>query len=195
MYRKYGKRLFDLIISVLILPIVILITIVVAILIYIDDRGPIFYNAERLGKDGKVFKMFKFRTMKVGAKDLRNEDGSTFNAVDDPRLTKIGKILRSTSIDELPQIFNVIKNDMSLIGPRPDLPEHLDYYNSTEKRKLDIKPGITGYNQAYFRNNIPWRDRIVNDVFYVNNESFIFDIKILVKTFETVVRRKNIYGS
>ena len=152
-----------------------------------------FYNANRLGKNGKIFKMYKFRTMKENCEDIRNEDGSTYNGRDDPRLTKIGKIIRKTSIDEMPQIINVLKGDMSFIGPRPDLPEHISKYEDKEKRKLEASPGITGYNQAYFRNSIEWKDRIKNDIYYIDNLSFKLDLKIFFKTLKTILKEENVY--
>ncbi len=193
MYKKYIKRLIDIIFSLILLPPVLLVILICGIFIKLEDRGPIFYCGKRLGKDGKVFKMYKLRSMKVNAPDLRNEDGSTYNSDDDPRLTKVGRILRKTSIDELPQLFNVLKGDMSFIGPRPDLPEHINYYEGDEVRKLDVLPGISGYNQAYYRNAAEWKQRLQNDVYYVDNISFWLDFKILLKTVEGVILRKGIY--
>jgi len=193
MYRHFFKRLIDIVIAIIALPFWFLLLLLIGPMIYFQDKGPIFYNAPRLGKDGKVFTMYKFRSMKVNAKDIRNEDGSTYNAEDDPRLTKIGKFIRKTSIDETPQLLNILKGDMSIIGPRPDLPEHLKLYEENEKNKLNVRPGVTGYNQAYFRNAIPWKERIRKDIFYVENISFIFDFKILFKTFLAIVKKENIY--
>ena len=193
MYKKYIKRLLDILISILCLPFFLILFIIVAPIIYISDNGNVFYNASRLGKDGKVFKMYKFRSMKINSEDIRNEDGSTYNGEDDPRVTKIGKILRKTSIDEIPQILNIIKGDMSFIGPRPDLPEHFQQYTEEEKRKLEIKPGITGYNQAYYRNSIPWKERIQNDIYYIDNMTFLLDLKIIFKTISTVFQHKGVY--
>ena len=158
-----------------------------------EDRGPVFYKAERLGKDGIPFQMYKFRTMKVNAEDIRNEDGSTFCGEGDPRLTEIGKTLRSTSLDELPQLLNVLAGQMSLIGPRPDLVEMLSVYEGNEKSKLGVVPGITGFNQAYYRNSISMRKRFANDVFYVEHLSFLLDVKILLKTFILLTQRKHVY--
>lgn len=194
LYKNYIKRIFDIILSLFGTFILIIIIIPIGILIFIDDKGTIFYNANRLGKNGKIFKMYKFRTMKVNAPDIRNKDGSTYNSDDDPRLTKIGKILRKTSIDELPQILNVLKGDMSFVGPRPDLPEHFNEYTKKEKKKLEVLPGITGYNQAYYRNSIKWRDRLKNDVYYVENISLLFDIKIVFKTFISILKKEGIYN-
>lgn len=192
-YSIYVKRFLDILISLLILPIILIVCIPISILIFSEDKGPIFYNGKRLGKNGKIFKMYKFRTMKVNAEDIRNNDGSTFNGEDDPRLTKIGKIIRKASLDELPQIFNVIKGDMSLIGPRPDLPEHIKLYTKKEKKKLNVLPGITGYNQAYYRNSITWKKRLKNDIYYVENLNFSLDVKIFFNTIITVLRKDGVY--
>lgn len=193
MYKKYFKRILDIIISIIFFPIFIVILILIGPLIYFSDKGTIFYNADRLGKNGKIFKMYKFRSMKLNAPDLRNEDGSTFNSENDPRLLPIGKFIRKTSIDEIPQIINVLIGEMSFIGPRPDLPEHFNEYNDFEKEKLKVLPGITGYNQAYFRNSIPWKERIKNDIFYIRNISFIMDIKIIVKTILLIIKRESVF--
>ncbi|WP_434120934.1 sugar transferase [Salinicoccus roseus] len=155
MYKNGGKRLIDLFFAILFLPLWLPILFILAPIIYFSDKGPIFYNANRLGKEGNIFKMYKFRSMRMNAPDLRNPDGSTFNSEEDPRLTSIGNFLRKSSLDETPQLLNVIKGDMSFIGPRPDLPEQYDLYSEKDKDKLLIRPGITGYNQAYFRNTIP----------------------------------------
>ena len=193
MYRTSFKRLFDLIIVIPGLLIALLLIIPVGIVIYLEDKGPIFYNAQRLGKDGKVFKMYKFRSMKANAPDLRMDDGSTFNGENDPRLTKVGRFIRKTSLDEIPQLLNVLKGDMSLIGPRPDLPEHKMMYVGNEERKLEVRPGITGYSQAYFRNSIEWKERIQNDIYYIDNLTFIMDIKILIKTVTSVLKSEGVY--
>ena len=126
MYNDTFKRIFDLFFAIMALPFFIIILIVFGPIIYFQDKGSVFYNAPRLGKDGKIFTMYKLRSMKMNAPDIRNKDGSTYNAKDDPRLTRIGRFLKQTSIDETPQILNIIKGDMSFIGPRPDLPEHCD---------------------------------------------------------------------
>jgi lipopolysaccharide/colanic/teichoic acid biosynthesis glycosyltransferase len=193
MYKKFIKRLLDLLFSIiLIIPLFVVIAIC-AILIKLEDGGPVFYCGKRLGKNGVIFKMYKLRTMRVNAPDLRKEDGSTYNSDGDLRLTHMGNMLRKTSLDELPQILNVIKGEMSFIGPRPDLPEHINYYEGEEIRKLEVLPGISGYNQAYYRNSIIWKERLRNDVYYVNNLSFILDVKIFFKTILTILCRKGIY--
>lgn len=185
--------MFDLIFAIIALPFWFIILIIIGPAIYLEDRGSIFYNAPRLGQNGKIFKMYKFRTMKMNAPDIRNEDGSTYNSEDDTRLTKIGKLIRKTSIDETPQLLNVIKGDMSIIGPRPDLPEHSELYEGNEKRKLEVRPGITGFNQAYYRNALPWKEKIQNDIYYIDNLSLWFDVKILIKTVTMVLKCKDVY--
>jgi len=194
-YRNFFKRIFDLVLVIIALPFWLIILLIVGPMIYFQDKGSIFYNAPRLGKDGKIFKMFKFRSMKINVPDIRNEDGSTFNAEDDPRLTKIGKFIRKTSLDETPQLLNIIKGEMSIIGPRPDLPEAINIYNSEQIKKIMVRPGITGYNQAYYRNSIDMENKFFNDVYYVENLSILLDIKIIVKTIISIIQRKNIYNS
>lgn len=193
MYKGCFKRIFDLLLSIIALPIWLIMLIIIGPIIYFEDRGSIFYNAPRLGKDGKIFKMYKFRSMKENAPDIRNEDGSTFNAEYDPRLTLIGKFIRKTSIDETPQILNVIKGDMSIIGPRPDLPEAINFYTENESRKLDLKPGVTGYSQAFYRNSIDSDLKFANDVFYVDHISFALDVKIFIRTIKSIIARDNVF--
>ena len=176
------------------LPVFALIFIVVAPIIFMEDHGPIFYNAPRLGRNGKVYRMFKFRSMKVNAPDLRNEDGTTYNSDRDPRVTRIGRILRKTSLDETPQLLNVLIGDMSFIGPRPDLPTSIqEIYRTGDERKLSVNPGITGYSQAYYRNSSTIDQRFDGDVFYAENVSFLLDMKIFFKTIKTVFASENVY--
>lgn len=193
MYKRFFKRLFDLILSIIALPFWFIILVIIGPIIYFQDKGSIFYNAPRLGKGGKVFKMYKFRSMKMNASDIRNEDGSTFNAEDDPRLTRVGKFIRKTSLDETPQLLNIIKGDMSIIGPRPDLPEHRELYEGNEERKLEVRPGVTGFNQAYYRNTVPWKERIQHDIYYIGHLSLLLDIKIFLKTIISVLKREDVY--
>jgi len=195
MYRIFFKRAIDIVFCFIgIIPLFVVI-IIIAPIIYLSDKGPIFYNASRLGRNGKVFIMRKFRSMKVNALDIRNNDGTTFNSEDDPRVTKIGKFIRKTSLDELPQLFNILSGDMSLVGPRPDLPDAINLYSEEEKLKLTVRPGITGYNQAYYRNAANLHERFRRDVFYAQNVSFLLDMKILLRTVITVIKRENIYGT
>lgn len=193
MYRRYIKRLLDIIAAIALLPFLALACVILAPCIYLEDKGSVFYKAPRLGKNGKIFQMYKFRSMKVNAPDLRNEDGTTYNAEDDPRVTEIGHFLRKSSLDELPQILNVLKGDMSLIGPRPDLPDALELYHAGEEKKLNVRPGITGYSQALHRNLVDLHERFAEDRYYVENMSFFLDLKILGWTFKRVLLQKGVY--
>ena len=194
MYKVIFKRIFDILIALFVLPFFGIALVAFAPIVHFTDGGPVFYNAQRIGKNGKLFTMYKFRSMYVDAPDIRLSDGSTYNSEDDPRVTKIGKFMRTTSIDEIPQIINVLKGDMSIVGPRPNLPtlrfENLD---EPEQHRLSVRPGITGYSQAYFRNSINCETKTKNDNYYVDNLSFILDMKILLKTAFSVIRHKNIY--
>ncbi len=192
MYNDTFKRIFDLFFAIMALPFFIIILIVFGPIIYFQDKGSVFYNAPRLGKDGKIFTMYKLRSMKMNAPDIRNKDGSTYNAKDDPRLTRIGRFLKQTSIDETPQILNIIKGDMSFIGPRPDLPDHILLYEGDEHDKLQVRPGITGLSQAYYRNSIPWKERLRLDSVYSSNCSFLLDCRILFRTMISLLRLENV---
>lgn len=194
LYKKYIKRMLDIIFSLILLVPILPIILIFGVLIKVEDGGSIFFLGERLGKDKKIFKMYKLRSMKVNAPDIRNKDGSTYNAADDPRLTRMGKLIRKTSVDELPQILNILKGEMSFIGPRPDLPEHLKYYDGDEVRKLEVLPGVSGYNQAYHRNAVIWKERLKNDVYYVDNVSFILDLKIILRTIFIIILRRGVYN-
>ena len=187
------KRLCDLILSLISLPVVGIVIVISAILIKIEDKGSIFYIAERTGRFGKPFKMIKLRTMKVNSPDIRMNDDSTYNSEDDPRVTRYGRFARKTSIDELPQLINVIKGDMALIGPRPNSTSYIDKYTDEERIALSVRPGITGYNQAINRNSVGTKEKLKNDIYYVENMSMQFDIKIFFLTIVTVLTRKNIY--
>lgn len=196
MIYPFFKRLFDIIISLIALPFVALILLIFAPIIYLTDKGPIFYNAPRLGLKGKVFTMYKLRSMRVNAPNLKNADGSSYNGENDPRVTAVGRFMRKTSIDELPQFLNVLKGDLSFIGPRAHMTTTYQGYDKLSdklKRRLDVRPGITGYSQAYFRNSITAEQKIENDVYYAENMSFVFDIKILFQTVFSVLKRENIY--
>lgn len=196
MYKLFIKRLIDIAICLIGLPFFCVVYIIVAPLIKIEDGGPVFYSGDRLGYKGRVFKMHKFRSMKVNAPDIRNSDGTTYNGNNDPRLTKIGKILRKTSLDEIPQILNVLCGDMSLLGPRAHMARNYEGYDTLtdiQKKRLQVRPGISGYNQAYYRNAASAEEKIEHDIFYVDNLSFILDVKIFFKTIDSVLRRKNIY--
>ncbi len=195
-YRTIIKRFLDLLFAIVALPFVLVICLITAPLIYIEDRGSIFYKAKRRGLNGRVFTMYKLRSMRMNAPDIRNEDNSTYNSPNDPRITKIGRILRKTSIDELPQVFNILKGDMSWVGPRPittDKP--LEEYDLKRRKRLTVRPGITGYQQAFFRNSIDQEKKFELDAEYAEKLSFLLDLKIVLKTVQTVVMQNNIYNS
>ena len=193
MYKKFFKRLIDLLFCLIGLPFFLVAFIIFAPIIYFTDKGPVFYNAKRIGKDGKLFKMYKFRSMYVNAPDIRLSDGSTYNGEDDPRVTPIGRFMRKTSIDELPQFLNVLLGHMSIIGPRPDPPDWLDKYPEDIKVFLTVRPGITGYSQAYFRNSADGEEKMKNDTYYAKNCTFWMDIKVFFKTIMVVLKHENTY--
>lgn len=192
-YQIVFKRFVDIVLCLMIIPFVLLITIPVAIAIKAEDGGPVFYKSRRLGKHFKEFNMLKFRSMRVNAPDLRNEDGSTFNSQSDSRVTRIGHFIRETSLDELPQCFNVLLGHMSFVGPRAGDVESKDTYEEDEKEKMLVRPGITGYTQAYYRNHLGVREKRLYDAWYAHNVSLWLDIKILFKTVATVLKRENVY--
>ena len=192
MYSVFLKRLFDIIIGLCAFPFVVLFILVFGPIIWLQDKGPIFYAGKRIGRGGRLFGMLKFRSMKVNAPDIRMENGDTYNGDDDPRVTKIGRFMRKTSIDEIPQFINVLLGDMSFIGPRPDTPDFLDVYKEKYPAILSIRPGITGYNQAYFRNSIDGEEKMKNDDYYAKHLTFVMDVKIVFKTIKTVLFRENI---
>lgn len=187
------KRLFDILLSLVLMPFVLILFVFVGLAIKLEDGGPVIYKAPRIGQFGKLYDMYKFRSMKVNAPDIRLADGSTYNGKDDPRVTRVGRFIRETSIDELPQIFNILLGQMSFIGFRPDPPDWMERYPKESLRFLDVKPGITGYSQAYYRNSADSMDKIWNDVYYADNISLLMDIKILFKTVAVVLKRENIY--
>ncbi|WP_271400412.1 sugar transferase [Salinicoccus roseus] len=193
MYKKYIKRIIDIFLASLVGMVFLPFLIIISVLIKIEDRGPVFYLGDRIGKDCKKFKMIKFRSMKFNAPDIRNGDGSTFNSRKDPRVTKIGRVLRETSLDEIPQIFNVIKGDMSLLGPRASTWDALESFKSDEMDKMKVRPGISGFTQAYYRNGLSLREKRLKDAWYATNVSFGLDIKIFFKTIFTVLRREGLY--
>ena len=193
MYVRFGKRICDLIIGIVALPFVLLIIAILAPFIHFEDGGPVFYNAPRVGKDGRDFKMYKLRSMKVNAPDLVMEDGSTYNGADDPRMTRVGTFMRKTSLDEMPQFINILKGEMSVVGPRPDLRRETELYTGDEHLKLTVKPGITGYAAVYGRNSLLWHDRLALDIEYVRTISFPLDVKIFFKTFSTVLKQEGVF--
>lgn len=192
-YTKVVKRFFDMLIGLVALPFLAIVVLFVGIAIKLDDGGPVFYRAKRIGKDSKIFDMYKFRSMIVNAPNWTNADGSTYNAPDDDRVTKVGKFIRKTSIDELPQFFNVLIGNMTFIGPRASGAGALGNYQPDEVAKMDVKPGITGYTQAYHRNGLSVREKRLQDAWYANNVTFWMDVKIFFKTFATVLTSREVY--
>lgn len=194
MYQRIFKRILDVGVGIAALPVLGVVTAVFAPQIYAEDKGPIFYNAPRVGKDGRQFTMYKFRSMKVDAPDLVMQDGSTYNGADDPRLTRVGAFMRRTSLDELPQFINVLNGTMSVVGPRPDLLRETKLYRGNEIEKLLVKPGITGYSAVFGgRNSSAWHDRLKLDVWYVHHVSFPLDAKVFFKTFGTIFSQEGVY--
>jgi lipopolysaccharide/colanic/teichoic acid biosynthesis glycosyltransferase len=187
MYKKYFKRIIDFSLSLIALLLIWPILICITILLHFANKGAgAFFYQERPGKDGKIFKIIKFKSMT----DERAEDGNLLPAAQ--RLTKIGAFIRKTSIDELPQLINVLKGDMSFIGPRPLLPKYLPLYSQEQFRRHEVRPGITGWSQVNGRNNITWTEKFILDVWYVDNCSLWLDIKIIFKTIKNVISSKDI---
>ena len=202
MYKYFFKRFFDfwiaLIALICISPILIVVTVWLGLPRPLRKEGRkirnwfhgwgnrAFFLQERPGKDGKIFKIIKFKTMT----DERDENGKLLPDAD--RLTKVGNFVRSTSIDELPQLFNVLKGDMALIGPRPLLVRYLHWYTEEEKHRHDVRPGITGYAQCHGRNDVTWDEKLAMDVWYVNHLSLITDVKIVIRTIKSVLKRESV---
>ncbi len=186
MYSLFLKRFIDFTLSLIALMIISPILLIVTILLYIVNQGKPFFTQERPGKNARIFRVIKFKTMN----DKKDLNGKLLP--DKERLTPIGQLVRSTSIDELPQLINVLKGDMSLIGPRPLLVKYLPLYNEKQARRHEVKPGITGWAQVNGRNAISWEQKFDYDVWYVDNISFILDISIIFKTLKKVIFRENI---
>ncbi len=176
MYKKYFKRPIDILCALLAITVFSWLYIIVAILVRVKLGSPVLFRQERPGKDGKIFKLYKFRTMT----DERDEEGNLLP--DDVRLTKFGRLLRKTSLDELPEAFNILKGDMSVVGPRPLLVEYLPLYNEHQKRRHEVRPGLSGLAQVSGRNTITWEDKFDLDVRYVDDITFWGDIKIVFMT-------------
>lgn len=184
---KYIKRSLDLITALFLVIILSPVMLIAAILIAVNRDGPILFKQERPGKDGKIFTVYKFRTMSTMLRDKNGNELSDFD-----RMTKIGNILRKTSVDELPQLFNIIKGEMSFIGPRPLLKEYLELYSPEQMRRHDVLPGISGWAQVNGRNTLTWDEKFAYDVYYVDHYSFKMDLKIFIKTIENVVSQDGI---
>lgn len=185
-YEAFFKRFIDIVASVIVLILFCWLYAILAILIRVKLGGPVLFTQDRPGKDGQVFKLYKFRSMS-NAKDA---EGNLLP--DEQRLNKFGRLLRSTSLDELPELFNIIKGDMSIVGPRPLLVKYLDYYNDFENRRHEVRPGLTGLAQVSGRNTITWEDKFKTDVKYVDNVTFLMDAKIVLMTVKKVFVREGI---
>lgn len=183
-YEAFLKRFIDFIISAFVIIMFGWLYLILAIIVRINLGSPIFFTQVRPGKNGKVFKMYKYRSMT----DARDANGELLSNKE--RLTKFGKVLRSTSLDELPEFFNIIKGDMSFVGPRPLLTSYLDQYNSFEMRRHEVRPGLTGLSQVSGRRDLPWKERFEKDVEYVDNISFLGDLKIVMITVKKVFKRE-----
>ena len=180
MIYKYIKRLLDVVLSLIGLIILSPILLITAIAIKLESKGPVIFQQDRLGLHGQVFKIYKFRSMCIGA-----EKDGVYETKGDMRVTKVGRIIRKTSIDELPQFVNIIKGDMSIIGPRPTLTYHpwpIEKYTNEQRKRFNVRPGVTGWAQINGRKDVPWDKRIEYDVWYVDNLSFGLDFKIFFKT-------------
>lgn len=186
MYPKYIKRFLDIMISLTALVLLSPVLLVVAVLVRINLGSPVIFHQERPGYHEKIFKLCKFRSMT----DARDTQGNLLP--DDVRLTKFGKLLRATSLDELPELWNILKGDMSLIGPRPLLVKYLPLYNAFQRHRHDVRPGLTGWAQVNGRNTISWEQRFAYDVYYVKHISFLMDLKILFQTVAVVLRHNDI---
>ncbi len=192
------KRVFDLVISTIGLIILSPIFLILAIIVKLDSKGPVFFAHTRYGKNGKKFKMYKFRTMYENAQDMINdftpeqmkEWKENFKLQDDPRITKVGKFLRKTSLDELPQIVNIMKGDLSIIGPRPVIEEELEKYGENKEKFLSVTPGLTGYWQANGRSSTTYEQRMEMELYYIDHISPKLDFKIFFKTIESVIKKE-----
>lgn len=180
-YRKYGKRILDIIFSALGIVLLSPLYILLATVVRAKLGPPVFFRQERPGKDKKIFQMYKFRSMT----DETDRNGTLLP--DEARLTAFGKMLRNTSLDELPELFNILKGDMSLVGPRPLLPEYLPLYNETQQKRHCVRPGLTGLAQVKGRNSISWEEKFEWDVQYADRVSFLLDIRILIDTVKVVL--------
>ncbi|MBR2554060.1 MAG: sugar transferase [Aeriscardovia sp.] len=185
-YEAFFKRLFDIVISLFVIILFSWLYLLLAIIVRVNLGSPIIFKQERPGKNGKIFNMYKFRSMS----DKRDENGNLLP--DKQRLNKFGRILRSTSLDELPEFFNILKGDMSFVGPRPLLVKYLEHYNSFENRRHEVRPGLTGLAQASGRAALSWKDKFIKDVEYVDNVTFIMDLKIIFMTIIKVFKREDI---
>ena len=186
LYRDYIKRFLDIVLSAGAIIVLSPVMAVTAVLVRVKLGSPVLFKQKRPGKDERIFEMYKFRSMT----DARDENGELLP--DEVRLTSFGKKLRASSLDELPELFNILKGDMSVVGPRPLLVQYLPLYNAQQKRRQEVRPGVTGYAQVHGRNAITWEERFEKDVYYVDHISFLGDWKIIFQTIGTVLKREGI---
>ncbi|MBE6795478.1 MAG: sugar transferase [Ruminococcaceae bacterium] len=191
MYKSVLKRAIDVILSFFAIVFLAVPMLLIALLIKLDSKGPVLFKQERLGLGGKVYKIYKFRSMCVGAEQMGT---GVYSGDGDPRVTRMGKIMRATSIDELPQLLNILKGEMSFVGPRPPLTYHpwnIEDYTEEQLRMFEVRPGITGWAQVNGRKTVEWNNRIRLNVWYVDNCSLMLDIKILFLTFYKVLKNED----
>ena len=194
------KRVFDFVTSAIALVLLSPLFLFLAIKIHGEDGGPVFYSQIRIGKNEKPFRIYKFRSMVVNADQLKKQlltqnevEGAMFKMHDDPRVTKIGKFIRAHSLDELPQLWNVLKGNMSLIGPRPPLPDEVAEYDDWDKQRLLVKPGCSGLWQATSRNEADFKGMVLLDIEYINKSSLLFDLKLILMTIKVIIHPNGIY--
>lgn len=185
-YERYVKRFLDFVFSLLAIIVLIPVLFIVAVLVRVNLGSPVLFKQERPGLNGKIFRLYKFRTMK----DVRDASGELLS--DEERMTSFGTKLRNTSLDELPELINILKGDMSIVGPRPLLVKYLSLYNDRQKRRHEVRPGFTGLAQVNGRNSISWEEKFEWDVQYVDNITFLGDCQIILKTVKTVLLREGI---
>jgi lipopolysaccharide/colanic/teichoic acid biosynthesis glycosyltransferase len=189
----FAKRAIDLVGASLALVVLLPVVVVVCVVVKLGSPGPMLFRQKRLGKGGVPFTLYKFRTMRDGAPLVRNADGSAFVGAGDPRLTRAGRFLRDSTLDEIPQLVNVLKGDMSLVGPRPDLLEQLELYDDLMRRKLEVKPGMASLSLVHGRNSLAWYKRAELDVYYVDHRSLLLDAKIFLMALLMVLLRRGVY--
>lgn len=195
---KVVKRIMDIILSSIALVVLSPIFAIIALAIKIESKGPVFFKHTRIGKEGEIIKIYKFRSMVINAEELikkftpeqMKEYKENYKLTDDPRITKVGKFLRKTSLDELPQLINIIKGELSIIGPRPVIQEELEKYGTNAQKFLSVTPGLTGYWAANGRSSTTYEERMEMELYYVDNMSLLLDLKVFLKTFGAVIKRE-----
>jgi len=199
-WYHFVKRVFDITASILGLLLMLPICLIIAICIKCDSKGPIIFRQVRVGRDGQPFTLYKFRSMQLNAEAMKERlrhlnvtDGPTFKIKDDPRVTRVGRFLRRSTMDELPQLINVLRGDMSFVGPRPPLPEEVEVYTPLQKRRLEITPGLTCLWQVSGRSEISFSEWVQLDLYYIQHQSLLLDFKILIRTIPAVLSRRGAY--